>query len=78
MGIATFMITWSFFFTTPGVDNDPKFWRRALRRRSERDHKIRDGIEEIADDWLPEPRILHPWPAERAVRRSPKGTSRMP
>jgi group II intron reverse transcriptase/maturase len=40
-------------------------WRRSLRRRSQKDHTTWDRIKEIADDWLPRPRILHPWPNQR-------------
>jgi group II intron reverse transcriptase/maturase len=40
-------------------------WRRSLRRRSQKDHTTWDRMKEIADDWLPRPRILHPWPNQR-------------
>jgi group II intron reverse transcriptase/maturase len=40
-------------------------WRRALRRRSQRDRTTWARIERLAADWLPLPRILHPWPSAR-------------
>ena len=46
-------------------------WRRALRRRSQKDHMTWTRVERIADAWLPQPRILHPWPDRRfAVKHS--------
>ena len=26
----------------------------------------------LADDWLPKPRILHPWPSERFAVKHPR------
>ena len=40
-------------------------WRRALRRRSQKDGLTWQRIERITDRWLPQSRILHPWPAVR-------------
>jgi hypothetical protein len=40
-------------------------WRRSLWRRSQKDRTTWDRVKEIADDWLPKPRILHPWPNQR-------------
>jgi RNA-directed DNA polymerase len=40
-------------------------WRRSLQRRSQRDGTTWDRIAKLADDWLPKPRILHPWPSQR-------------
>ncbi len=42
-------------------------WRRTLRRRSQKDASTWKRIARIADDWLPKPRILHPWPHQRFV-----------
>jgi RNA-directed DNA polymerase len=48
-----------------------RLWLRTLQRRSERDGSTWKRIEKLAVDWLPKPRILHPWPRERfAVRHS--------
>ena len=48
-----------------------RLWLRALRRRSQKDRFAWQRIEKLADDWLPRPRILHPWPSARfAVKYS--------
>ncbi|MGH8256392.1 MAG: group II intron reverse transcriptase/maturase, partial [Steroidobacteraceae bacterium] len=47
-------------------------WRRSLRRRSQKDHTTWDRIAAIADDWLPKPRILHPWPNQRFAVTHPR------
>ncbi|HEY7842300.1 MAG TPA: hypothetical protein VID30_01305, partial [Bradyrhizobium sp.] len=38
-------------------------WRRSLRRRSQKDGTSWDRIARLANDWLPKPRTLHPWPS---------------
>src|SRR3954465_12306748 len=40
-------------------------WRRSLRRRSQTDDTLWTRIAKLANDYLPKPRILHPWPQER-------------
>ena len=46
-------------------------WRCSLSRRSQRGGITWQRIKQIADDWLPKPKILHPWPQQRfAVRYS--------
>ena len=46
-------------------------WRCSLSRRSQRGAFTWQRIKQIADDWLPQPKILHPWPQQRfAVRHS--------
>ena len=47
-------------------------WRRALRRRSQRDGTTWERIAAMADDWLPKPRILHPWPEQRFAVKHPR------
>ena len=47
-------------------------WRRTLRRRSQKDASTWKRIARIADDWLPKPRILHPWPHQRFVVKHPR------
>jgi len=37
-------------------------WLKTLRRRSQKDQFSWERIKRLADDWLPQPRILHPWP----------------
>jgi group II intron reverse transcriptase/maturase len=46
-------------------------WRRSLRRRSQKDGTTWERVMHLANDWLPRPRVLHPWPSARfAVRHS--------
>jgi group II intron reverse transcriptase/maturase len=40
-------------------------WRRALRRRSQRDRTTWADMDRLAARFLPRPRITHPWPAQR-------------
>src|SRR2546426_12693650 len=47
-------------------------WRRTLRQRSQKDWTTWERIKRLADDWLPKPRILHPWPASRFAVRHPR------
>jgi RNA-directed DNA polymerase len=48
-----------------------KYWLRTLRRRSQKDRFTWERIKRLANDWLPQPRTLHPWPSARfAVRYS--------
>jgi group II intron reverse transcriptase/maturase len=47
-------------------------WRRTLRRRSQKDVMTWARISKIADAWLPQPRILHPWPDQRFAVTHPR------
>ena len=47
-------------------------WRQALKRRNQKDHTTWVGIARIASDWLPTPRILHPWPEARFAVKHPR------
>ena len=47
-------------------------WLRTLRRRSQKDKMTWARLSEIAGDWLPTPRILHPWPSERFAVKHPR------
>nr|WP_292332502.1 reverse transcriptase domain-containing protein [Mesorhizobium sp.] len=47
-------------------------WKRTLRRRSQRHTLSWKRMRKLADDWLPPPRILHPWPRERFAVRHPR------
>ena len=42
-----------------------RLWHRTLRRRSQKDFTSWDRICRLALDYLPSPRILHPWPSTR-------------
>ncbi len=47
-------------------------WRRTLRRRSQKDWTTWERAARLANDWLPKPRILHPWPDVRFAVRHPR------
>ena len=47
-------------------------WRRTLRRRSQKDDTTWKRIFQLADDWLPKPSILHPWPNLRFTVKHPR------
>lgn len=47
-------------------------WARTLRRRSQKDHTAWQRIRRLANDFLPKPRILHPWPEKRFAVRHPR------
>jgi len=47
-------------------------WRRALRRRSQTDDTTWERAKRLADEWLPKPRILHPWPSVRFAVKHPR------
>jgi RNA-directed DNA polymerase len=47
-------------------------WRRTLQRRSQTDGTTWQRIAKIAKDFLPKPRILHPWPSQRFAVRHPR------
>jgi len=49
-----------------------RLWRRTLRRRSQKDGTTWKRIEKLADDFLPKPGILHPWPSERFAVKHPR------
>jgi group II intron reverse transcriptase/maturase len=47
-------------------------WRRALRRRSQKDRTKWTTMERLAERWLPKPRISHPWPSQRFRVKHPR------
>jgi group II intron reverse transcriptase/maturase len=47
-------------------------WRRALRRRSQKDGFTWERMTKLVDVWLPQPRILHPWPDVRFDVKHPR------
>jgi RNA-directed DNA polymerase len=49
-----------------------RLWRRVLRRHSQKDGFTWKQIEKLAADFLPNPRILHPWPSERFAVKHPR------
>ena len=40
-------------------------WRRSLNRRSQKAALTWAQMNTLVDDWLPKPRIIHPWPEKR-------------
>jgi hypothetical protein len=47
-------------------------WRRTPRRCSQEDGTTWQRMAKIAQDFLPKPRILHPWPNRRFAVRHPR------
>jgi RNA-directed DNA polymerase len=47
-------------------------WRRTLRRRSQKDWTTWERTSRLARDYLPLPRILHPWPEARFAVKHPR------
>jgi RNA-directed DNA polymerase len=47
-------------------------WRRALRRRSQKDRTTWERMTRLARDFLPAARILHPWPNARFAVKHPR------
>lgn len=42
-----------------------KLWQRSLSRRSQKAYVPWERMKKLVADWLPAPRILHPWPSQR-------------
>ena len=49
-----------------------ELWRRALRRRSQKDRTSWTDMDRLADRFLPKPRISHPWPTVRFGVKQPR------
>jgi hypothetical protein len=47
-------------------------WYRQIRRRSQRARIGWAQMAKLADEFLPKPRILHPWPSVRFAVRHPR------
>ena len=47
-------------------------WRRSLRRRSQKAALTWARNGKAAEDWLPRPRVLHPWPSDRFAVKHPR------
>src|SRR5450759_931205 len=56
----------------PALSGVITFWHKALRRRSQKDTMTWARMTKLANDWLPKPRILHPWPSERFAVKHPR------
>jgi RNA-directed DNA polymerase len=53
-------------------DEIVKRWRRTLSRRSQKGALTWARITKLADDWLPQPRVLHTWPNQRFAVKHPR------
>ena len=49
-----------------------RIWLRTLRRRSQKDRFSWPRMHGLAADWLPQPRILHPYPDKRFAVMHPR------
>ena len=49
-----------------------RIWIRTLRRRSQKDRFSWQRVHRLAADWLPQPRILHPYPDKRFAVMHPR------
>src|SRR5215468_3232127 len=47
-------------------------WRMVLSRRSQRADLNWVRMNSLVDEWLPKPRILHPWPEKRFAVKHPR------
>lgn len=47
-------------------------WHRVLLRRSQRQRLTWERMQQLARDYLPVPRILHPWPDRRFAAKHPR------
>ena len=47
-------------------------WRRSLQRRSQKARMTWNRIKKLADDFIPQARILHPWPHARFAVKHPR------
>ena len=51
-------------------------WLRTLRRRSQRDNTPWTRMAKLAADFLPKPKILHPWPSVRFAAKDAPNNNR--
>ena len=49
-----------------------RLWLQALRRRSQKDGFPWDRMTRLAAEWLPQPRLLHPWRDARFAVKHPR------
>lgn len=47
-------------------------WLNALRRRSQKDRTTWATLDRLATEWLPKPKIIHPYPERRFYRHHPR------
>jgi group II intron reverse transcriptase/maturase len=49
-----------------------ELWRKSLRRRSQKTKLTWERMTQLVNDWLPTPRIHHPWPDQRFAVKHPR------
>ncbi len=49
-----------------------ELWQRSLRRQSQKHSMTWERFTQLANDWLPKPTILHPWPERRFAVKHPR------
>src|SRR5262249_49171054 len=49
-----------------------ELWKRSLGRRSQKSTMTWEHIQQLAQHWLPKPRILHAWPSDRFAVTHPR------
>jgi RNA-directed DNA polymerase len=49
-----------------------RLWHAQLIRRSQRRRLTWDRMNRLVARWLPEPRVLHPWPTTRFAASYPR------
>jgi group II intron reverse transcriptase/maturase len=49
-----------------------RLWHKTLQRRSQKSSLTWERMSNIANDWLPTPRVLHPWPNQRFAVKHPR------
>ena len=49
-----------------------RLWHWQLCRRSQRAYVVWERMAKLADEFLPKPSILHPWPSVRFAVRHPR------
>jgi group II intron reverse transcriptase/maturase len=67
------LVGWYRYYAVPLTSKDLSsfrhqvrwLWRRALSRRSQRSRMTWERMDRLVAQWLPIPRILHPYPSER-------------
>ena len=47
-------------------------WHRVLCRRSQKGRLVWQRMTKLADEFLPKPHVLHPWPSARFAVRHPR------
>ncbi len=47
-------------------------WWRTLKRRGQKDRTTWADMTKLVNQWLPRPRILHPWPSTRFAVKHPR------